>query len=803
MPSSCLARVCAENPNIKPLQLSPGHILCHHVIITPSRMLLEGPYATQSNRVIRHYQEHNPFFVERFLRVEFCDEDRLAYRWDREVDGSWFVQRRVGGVLRNGFELAGRSFEFLAYSHSSLREHAVWFVSPFEDLRTPSKYAARIAQAFTSTDPSVKIRRDQWEEQAELGVHTDGVGTISQELADKIWEEKCRATGNLRENRVKPSAYQFRFLGYKGVVVVDTRLDGVKMRLRGSQCKFPVFNEEVAEFEIAGSFDTPIPVHLNRPMVMVLEDRGVRKEAFIDLQDAAKAEIYLSEDSLTNFRRLFKSHSLGNIFHLSFILEQLHLLGLDMQNNADKRAIESVFLRRLLRCSMVHALREIKFKARIPVPNSYQLVGVADEGQAYIREGANPEDVFTLPEGHIYACVQESADKDPIYLKGACILSRSPVIHPGDVQRVKAVGMPPDDKICFFRGLKNVIVLPAVGERSLASCLAGGDLDGDTYDIYYQNPALLPSIQTSPADHPPGEVWTLEEGRQAAIEDVCQFIVEYINSDVMGLLAERHMVIADQSKDGVFDNRCMKVAKLYSQAVDYAKKGVPVDINNDFPRPLIKFKPDWNKAEVTGARELDYYESDRTLGYLFRNIHLDNLGEPSEGFPDTIPEQTPPLGDVISQAIVPLIQHTLDIAAGTPEVENEEAKGLYDCFLREMRYVCMTHTLLDLPDVQLTEEEVVLGVILAKSTQPRLRKDRAYRMRLHAETLVRDIRARIVPAEEGQLTEKDFRDGLQKAWATWDWAQHHRDEEYIESFSLIVLGVVLDCLKQLSALPGS
>jgi RNA-dependent RNA polymerase len=116
----------------------------------------------------------------------------------------------------------------------------------------------------------------------------------------------------------------------------------------------------------------------------------------------------------------------------------------------------------------------------------------------------------------------------------------------------------------------------------------------------------------------------------------------------------------------------------------------------------------------------------------------------------------------------------------------------------------MTHTLLDSPDVQLTEEEVVLGVILAKSTQPRLRKDRMYRMRLHVETLVRNIRARIIPpAEDGQRTFEDFRDGLQKAWATWGWAQHHRDKEYIESFSLIALGVALDCLKQLSALPDS
>jgi len=31
------------------------------------------------------------------------------------------------------------------------------------------------------------------------------------------------------------------------------------------------------------------------------------------------------------------------------------------------------------------------------------------------------------------------------------------------VQRVFAVGKPPEDKICFFRELKNVVVLPAVG----------------------------------------------------------------------------------------------------------------------------------------------------------------------------------------------------------------------------------------------------------------------------------------------------------------------------------------------------
>jgi RNA-dependent RNA polymerase len=284
----CFARARANHVNIQPLRVVPGHISCHRVIITPSRMLLEGPYTTQSNRVIRRYQSHDPSLAERFIRVEFRDEDRLAYRWDGDVDGTGFLQQRVGGILRDGFELGGRAFEFLGYSTSALRDHSVWFVSPFRDsvegyvtseniraslgdfsqlLRMPSKYAARTAQAFAAMCPGVRIRRDQWEEQDDLGKHTNGVGTISPQLADMIWEERCNASLNVREHHVKPSAYQFRFLGYGGVVVVDYRLQGIKMRLRKSQRKFSVHDFEEAEFEITRSFDCPNPVHLNRFVV--------------------------------------------------------------------------------------------------------------------------------------------------------------------------------------------------------------------------------------------------------------------------------------------------------------------------------------------------------------------------------------------------------------------------------------------------------------------------------------------------------------------------------------------------------
>jgi RNA-dependent RNA polymerase len=138
---------------------------------------------------------------------------------------------------------------------------------------------------------------------------------------------------------------------------------------------------------------------------MILEDRGVKTEAFINLQDAVKARIYLSKTSLENFKCLLKEHSLGSKFHLPFILEQLYMLGLDFKDNNEKRAIRNTIFERLLRYSMSHSLRQVKFKARIPVPRSYQLVGVADEGQAYIQEGANPDDVFTLKEGRIFGTI--------------------------------------------------------------------------------------------------------------------------------------------------------------------------------------------------------------------------------------------------------------------------------------------------------------------------------------------------------------------------------------------------------------
>lgn len=50
---------------------------------------------------------------------------------------------------------------------------------------------------------------------------------------------------------------------------------------------------------------------------------------------------------------------------------------------------------------MTEILREIKHGARIPVPDSYLLVGVADEGPAYVGKPGY-EKVHCLSEHEIY-----------------------------------------------------------------------------------------------------------------------------------------------------------------------------------------------------------------------------------------------------------------------------------------------------------------------------------------------------------------------------------------------------------------
>ena len=112
---------------ISPYLVSPATFESYHLIVTPTSRYLEGPIADQSNSVLRRFGNH-----ECFLRVSIQDERRSKLRREPGIDISKLLRSRFGVLLTHGLHLAGRQYEFLGYSMSGLREHSVWFVTPFE-----------------------------------------------------------------------------------------------------------------------------------------------------------------------------------------------------------------------------------------------------------------------------------------------------------------------------------------------------------------------------------------------------------------------------------------------------------------------------------------------------------------------------------------------------------------------------------------------------------------------------------------------------------------------------------------------
>jgi hypothetical protein len=90
---------------------------------SPTTMHLEGPFTEQSNPVNRGYDAK---YHTCFLRVSSLDGAHLHYRFDREVNDRKFIQSRLGPHLYDGLNVAGQRLEFLAYSQSALKDHAVW-----------------------------------------------------------------------------------------------------------------------------------------------------------------------------------------------------------------------------------------------------------------------------------------------------------------------------------------------------------------------------------------------------------------------------------------------------------------------------------------------------------------------------------------------------------------------------------------------------------------------------------------------------------------------------------------------------
>lgn len=248
----------------------------------------------------------------------------------------------------------------------------------------------------------------------------------------------------------------------------------------------------------------------------------------------------------------------------------------------------------------------------------------------------------------------------------------------------------------------------------------------------------------------------------------------------------------------------MTLAQLHSDAVDYPKSSTPVPLGM-IPRLKFKRKPDWNQPEtMNDSKSADWYESQRAIGRLFRAIELPALDivqrvrrvqrkklDTEEGEDDRLLAQFGRMNlrdnDQIDIAVYGRI---LDFIDGDVDPDyRAHAFVLFDRYTAELKMICVSHTISYRRDAMLTEEEAAVGTIVAKTSQPRHRRDVISKLRDKTSYQVKGVRNELISEEDG------FETKLGKAWALWRVTQEERDVMGARNLGLIALGIIFDTIR--------
>ncbi|KAL8897647.1 MAG: hypothetical protein Q9192_002477 [Flavoplaca navasiana] len=703
------------------LNHSSNGMLTYKVIVTPSTVQLAGPELESSNRVLRNYAN----FSDHFLRATFADEDGEPLYFDSYHNNSDVFEERFNRLLQDGIKICGRVYEFLGFSHSSLRAQTCWSLAPFmhngtrinadmlifklgdfSHIRTAARSAARIGQTFTDTSKAIPIDPDIVEEIEDVErnghVFSDGVGTCSLEVMQMLQATR-------KPFSIPATVFQIRYAGAKGMISLDNRLSGSVLRLRPSMIKFRGTGE--SNIEICGVGSRKLPLVLNRSLIKILEDLKVPHQALKNLQDRAINELRSGVSSILNAAALLEELSIGKSTDTPWLLRKMQALGLELS--------EDVFFRNLLDAAVLTKLQDLKYKTRLPVEQGATLYGVMDE-------------FGTLEEGEVYCCwLDEKGHKK--HVSGTVLITRSPALHPGDVQMAKAVNIPGHSPL---NDLHNSVVFSAKGERDLPSQLSGGDLDGDIFQVIWDK-TLIPTACEKPSDYSKHSLEELD--RQVCRKDMSDHFVDFMKNDLLGRVSTLHMILADRYDQGTLHEDCKLLARLHSTAVDFSKTGISIssrqfpaktssNLRPDFMAPGRKIMieehgiifedehtdfPDFLDPRIAGEPfRKRYYESNKILGILYRSIDerafFEELHRTSAILKDDNRVSTGVLQDVWEYVLTEVDdvawKHWIEYAAAM--------KDTYEAAVRDIILQYSTN-----PPEYLEEIEVFIGSIICRTGQ--------------------------------------------------------------------------------------
>ena len=600
------------------------------VMLTPCRVCVTGFQIEMSNRIIRKFVQDHNYSPAAFLRVTVADEngDKLfadeLTDWrlscpDLEKNGP--AALRIYILCLKGLSLNGKMYEFLAYSSSQLKEASFWMVCPqhgwtiqrmrdsmgdFSMCKTPSKYAARIGQCFSTTlvtagkemsqnlSTSLNLRvndnyPDILSNDLDTGdelCHSDGAGLIRKDVLMKILKGlpiDIKSTEDI-------STIQIRYGGAKGVLTAWNFQDvpnpnclNYDICLRPSMVKFQAAYSDLEVITIGKQ----IGYYLNRNVILLLVHHNVEEQIFIDMQTEMFQKL---NEMLTDADLALQMVTLLGGFDGSLVstLKNMLLMGL--------KPTQDPFLFSCLHSLRAHHLMNLRKKARIFVEKGAVLIGAIDE-------------LGLLPEGHVFIHVQKSdSDENDGYepIVGPVMVTKHPVMHPGDVRMLIAVDLEE------LRGHRNVILFSQFGARPEPDKMAGSDLDGDQFAVTWDERLFLQNGNAKPMDYSPTK--KAEETNEVNDYHLVKHFINHARNDNLGRIA---MLWLDHAvgKNDAGCQECIELAKLHSTAVDFPKSGIPAVIHKELIIKRSQPRAHWRELK---GRESFHCES--ILGKLYDSV---------------------------------------------------------------------------------------------------------------------------------------------------------------------------------------
>ncbi|CAI7665782.1 unnamed protein product [Penicillium manginii] len=580
--------------------------------VTPTTIYYNTPTVDTSNRIIRRYIEH----VDNFLRVRFTDEKSIGRIFSTVGDSQDEIYTRVKRTMANGITVGDRHYEFLAFSNSQFRDHGAYFFAPtphlnaaqirawmgkLSHIRNIAKYAARLGQSFSTTRAFGSCKADirEIEDISRNGrVFSDGVGKISKFLVSMVAEEL-----NLKSpDGELPSAFQFRLGGCKGLLVISSDPGHSEIHIRPSQLKF---ESPHVKLEIIRS-SRPSVATLNRQLILVLASRGIADRVF---HKKLKQHLEIFEEAMMNDEK-----ATGML--RKYIDPEQMTLTLAQMIDCGFRRTEEPFVYSMLALWKTWHLKNLKEKAKIVIEQGTCVFGCIDEtgllkGYFHCR-ASNKEE--SLPQIFIQISQPEKRGWSRKVITGLCIVARNPSLHPGDIRVVLAVDVPE------LRHLRDVVVFPQTGDLDVPGMCSGGDLDGDDYVVIWDQD-LIPSKQSwfeLPMRQNPKKAPDLD--RDVTVDEVTSFFVTYMKNNILPSVARAHLAWADILPDGIRDDKCVRLARLHSDAVDYNKTGGAAVMTRD----LVPLRWPHFMDRKSNLSKRDYH-STKILGQLYDAVENVNF----------------------------------------------------------------------------------------------------------------------------------------------------------------------------------